>query len=243
MSRHRCPGRGPHPEGPQLRQPTALDRCRHRGRRHRPTRLRRWQRLAPVRRPSPSRARITTWWPSAAGLGWSSEELEGNGRCYSAPSLRENVSDATRPVEIAFQSASNSLTLLFYNAGSPTPGWENDVITRANGVVDSAPALFDRTANPAGQADLAFQGKGDTLWYYHAPKPPAAGLAPSFTGVKIGGPGSTFGGRAAALSVYRTRLAAGDELARNESAESADLKDRRLLRCLAPLDPLRISLS
>ncbi len=130
----------------------------------------------------------------SGGPGWSSEKLEGNGRCYSAPSLRENVSDATRPVEIAFQSASNSLTLLFYNAGSPTPGWENDVITRANGVVDSAPALFDRTANPAGQADLAFQGKGDTLWYYHAPKPPAAGLAPSFTGVRIGGPGSTFGG-------------------------------------------------
>ena len=130
----------------------------------------------------------------SSGRGWSSKKLEGNGWCYSAPSLRENVSDPSRPVEIAFQSASHSLTLLFYNAGSPAPGWQNDVITRANGVVDSAPALFDRTANPAGQADLAFQGRGDTLWYYHAAKPAAAGLAPSFTGVKIGGAGSTFGG-------------------------------------------------
>ena len=126
------------------------------------------------------------------GGGWTSTKLEGNGWCYSAPSLRENVSDATRPVEIAFQGASHSLTLLFYNASSSS--WENDVITRADGAVDSAPSLFDRTANPAGEADLAFQGKGDTLWYYHAPKPSAAGLAPSFTGVKIGGAGSTFGG-------------------------------------------------
>lgn len=127
------------------------------------------------------------------GRGWSSRKLESNGRCYSAPSLRENVSDPTRPVEIAFQSASHSLTLLFYNAGAARPHWQNDVITRANGAVDSAPSLFDRIANPPGEADLAFQGSGNTLWYYHAAKPPA-GLAPGFTGVRIGGPGSTFGG-------------------------------------------------
>jgi hypothetical protein len=130
----------------------------------------------------------------SGGHGWSSTKLESNGRCYSAPSLRENASDPTRPVEIAFQSASHSLTLLFFNAGSARPHWENDVITRANGAVDSAPSLFDRRSNPAGEADLAFQGRGNTLWYYHAAKPPTAGLAPGFTGVRIGGPGSTFGG-------------------------------------------------
>jgi hypothetical protein len=128
------------------------------------------------------------------GGRWKSSKLEPSGRCYSAPSLRENVSDATRPVEIAFQGASHSVTLLFFDAGIPTAGWVNDVITQATGSVDSAPALFDRGANPAGEADLVFQGKGDTLWYYHAPKPSIAGLAPSFTGLRIGGPGSTFGG-------------------------------------------------
>ncbi len=86
------------------------------------------------------------------------------------------------------------MTLLFFDAGTRAPGWVNDVITHATGSVYSAPALFDRGAKPAGEADLAFQGKGGTLWYYHAPKPSSAGRAPSFTGLRIGGPGSTFGG-------------------------------------------------
>jgi hypothetical protein len=68
------------------------------------------------------------------------------------------------------------------------------VISQATGSVDSAPALFDRAAKPAGEADLVFQGTGGTLWYYSAPKPSTKGLAPSFTGLKIGGAGSTFGG-------------------------------------------------
>ena len=68
------------------------------------------------------------------------------------------------------------------------------MITRATGSVHSAPALFDRRAKPAGEADLVFQGTGGTLWYYSAPEPATAGLAPSFTGLKIGGAGSTLGG-------------------------------------------------
>ncbi len=127
------------------------------------------------------------------GRGWSSKLLEGSGWCYSAPSLVQNVADTTRPVEIAFQGSSHSVTLLLFNAGTTTPGWQNDVITQATGSVDSAPALFDRRAKPAGEADLVFQGTGGTLWYYHGPEP-AKGLAPSFTGLKIGRAGSTFGG-------------------------------------------------
>jgi hypothetical protein len=127
------------------------------------------------------------------GRGWSSTLLEGAGWCYSAPSLVQNIADLTRPVEIAFQGSSHSVTLLFFNDGTATPGWENDVIPQATGSVDSAPALFDRAAKPAGEADLVFQGTGGTLWYYSAPKP-TKGLAPSFTGLKIGGAGSTSGG-------------------------------------------------
>jgi hypothetical protein len=71
----------------------------------------------------------------------------------------------------------------------------NDVLSLpANGHSSSAPALFFRTANPASEADLIFQGTGNTLWYYHALKPAAANLAPQFTGSKIAGAGSTFGG-------------------------------------------------
>ena len=128
------------------------------------------------------------------GRGWASRLLESSGWCYSAPSLEQNVADLTRPVEIAFQGSSHSVTLLFYNAGTTTPGWQNDVILNASGAVGSAPALFDRSAKPAGEADLVFQGTGGTLWYYSGPKPVTKGLAPSFTGLKIGGAGSTFGG-------------------------------------------------
>ncbi|MGO8956219.1 MAG: hypothetical protein ACLQFR_02410 [Streptosporangiaceae bacterium] len=126
--------------------------------------------------------------------GWSSHELEGPSWCYSAPSLAQNISDLTRPVEIAFQGSSHSITLLLFNAGATTPGWQNDVIVQATGSVNSAPALVDRRAYVAGEADLVFQGSAGTLWYYDAPEPSTAGLAPSFTGLKIGAAGTTFGG-------------------------------------------------
>jgi len=128
------------------------------------------------------------------GRGWAGKVLESAGWCYSAPSLVQNISDLTRPIEIAFRGSSHSVTLLFFNAVSTTPGWQNDVIVSATGSVDSAPVLLDRSANPAGEADLVFQGTGTTLWYDHAPKPSTVGVAPSFTGLKIGGAGSTFGG-------------------------------------------------
>ena len=86
------------------------------------------------------------------------------------------------------------MTLLFFDAGINVPAWVNDVISAATLSVDSAPALADRAAHPAGEADLVFQGTGNTLWYYHGAEPTIAGNAPSFGGVRIGGPGTTFGG-------------------------------------------------
>ena len=49
-------------------------------------------------------------------------------------------------------------------------------------------------ANPPAENDLIFQGAGHTLWYYHAPNPVSASQAPAFTGSKIAGPGTTYGG-------------------------------------------------
>jgi len=87
---------------------------------------------------------------------------------------------------------SNSISLYFWD--QPLTSWVNDVITKATGTVSSAPALVFRTANPPGRDDLIFQGTGNTLWYYDAPRPKLTSQVPNFSGSMIAGGGTTFGG-------------------------------------------------
>lgn len=122
--------------------------------------------------------------------GWETISVAGRGRAFSAPSL--TLGDTTRNAGVAFQGAGNSVSFYYFSTSSNH--WVNDVISSATGTVDSAPALFFRTANPAGENDLVFQGSGNTLWYFSAPGPGSPNLAPSFTRSEIAGHGTTFGG-------------------------------------------------
>jgi hypothetical protein len=113
------------------------------------------------------------------------------GDVFSAPSMTQNGEDTPGQFEMAFQGlAQRSVTFLFY-APAGAGSFVNDVISGANGQVDSAPSLFARSV-PTGEYDLIFQGSNNTLFYYHAPRP--ASGAPAFAGSKIGGSGTTFGG-------------------------------------------------
>jgi hypothetical protein len=119
---------------------------------------------------------------------WKKISVVGSGRVFSAPSL--TVGDTTRQAGMAFQGVGHSVSFYYFSSSSGT--WVNDVISSVSGNVDSAPALYFRAGT--GENDLIFQGTGNTLWYFQAPKPGAANLAPSFTGGTIAGHGTTFGG-------------------------------------------------
>lgn len=115
--------------------------------------------------------------------------LDKNG-VFSAPSMTQNGEDVPGQSEMAFQCpAPHPVTFLLFNA--PANAFKNDVITAANRQVVSAPSLFARSI-PTGEYDLIFQGPRNTLCYYHGARP--ASGAPAFTGSKIGGVGSTYGG-------------------------------------------------
>lgn len=115
---------------------------------------------------------------------------EGRNWVYSAPSLLQGGGSIELPV--AFQGASHSLAITFLHVVSRSVFRQNDPVAFAF-TTYSAPAMFYRTASPAGELDIAVQGSGNTLRYYHAPAP-ASGLAPNFTGMTIAGPGTTAGG-------------------------------------------------
>jgi hypothetical protein len=120
----------------------------------------------------------------------------GAGWVYGAVSIIQNLQDPALPYAIAYHGPSDSLGILLLNADATTPGWQNDVIDSGPSTVEnafSAPALAVQTAGPAAQLDVIFQGAHNTLWFYKGPRPTAP-LAPTFTGQRIGGTGSTFGG-------------------------------------------------
>jgi hypothetical protein len=127
------------------------------------------------------------------GRGWSGRLLLSGGWVYSAPSVAVNLKDPGLPISIAYQGGSSSVAVILLNTGATVPGWQNDPLSSSVGNVDSAPALAAQPAGPAGQLDLIVQGKGNSLWLYQGPKP-AIPLAPSFTGTRIGKPGSAYGG-------------------------------------------------
>ena len=109
---------------------------------------------------------------------------------FSAPSMFQSSEDPQGQFEIAFQGESHSVTFLYYSpAGAGS--FVNDVISSATGQVYSAPSLFAGTIPTLGY-DLLFQGKGNSLFYYHAPAP--ASGAPVFTGSRISKAGTIFGG-------------------------------------------------
>jgi hypothetical protein len=116
------------------------------------------------------------------------DRVTANGRIFSAPSVQEG--DAVRSAFIAFRGVDNSVSVYYWS--TLHGDWVNDVIVKATGSVDSAPALFYRTGS--GENDVVFQGSHNTLWYYHAKRPAVADDAPSFTGHRVAGPGTTFGG-------------------------------------------------
>ena len=126
----------------------------------------------------------------ADASGWTRTTILGSGWVYSAPSLTQG--SAARPIGIAYRGPSSSVAFIYLSRSGR--GWVNDVISAAVGQVSSAPSLFLRFTNPPAENDLIFQGTDHTLWYYHAPNPVSASQAPAFTGSKIAGLGTTYGG-------------------------------------------------
>lgn len=131
---------------------------------------------------------LTAW---ASSHGWHEvTSRPDSGIIFSVPSVVQG--DPQRPIEIAFRGPSRSVLVVYYSAASNH--WVNDVIVQASRTVSSAPALFNRSSHPAGEADLIFQSRVNALWYFHAAKPALPADAPGFKGTRIAGPGSTFGG-------------------------------------------------
>lgn len=120
--------------------------------------------------------------------GWQKILVIGNGRVYSAPSL--TLGDTSQEAGMAFEGVSHSVSFVYWYVSGGS--WVNDVITSISGHVNSAPALFFRAAS--GENDIVLQGGSNTLWYFSAPAPASPNLAPQFSGHRIGGPGTTFGG-------------------------------------------------
>ena len=118
--------------------------------------------------------------------GWVLAPLLGSGSVYSAPSIAQG--DASRETEIAFQAADRTLQLYLVDSVTIVG------ILQANFTVSSAPVLINRGSHPAGEADIVYQSTTNALWYYHAPQPALPSDTPSFTGTRVAGAGSTFGG-------------------------------------------------
>ncbi len=116
---------------------------------------------------------------------WSVNPLLGNGSLASAPSVAQG-GEVNNEKEIAFQAPDRTLQVYFPDTATL------EGIVAANFTVASAPVLVVRGSHPVGENDLLFQGTSNTLRYYHAPKPVSG--VPNFTGKRIAGPGSTFGG-------------------------------------------------
>jgi hypothetical protein len=78
-------------------------------------------------------------------------------RVFSAPSMFQSSEDPQGQFEFAFQSESHSVTFLYFDPAG-IGSFVNDVVTSANGQVDSAPSLFVGTVPTVGY-DLIFQGR------------------------------------------------------------------------------------
>jgi hypothetical protein len=104
---------------------------------------------------------------------------------FSAPSLAQDYEDPSGQLEMVFQGLATHAANFLYLTGS---GWVNDPLPGTYPHVDSAPAL---ALNDAGVGyGVIFQGPGNSLYYYQAPR----GAGPAFTGRRVAGTGTTFGG-------------------------------------------------
>jgi hypothetical protein len=110
---------------------------------------------------------------------------------YSAPSLAENLADGRRAVDLLYQAAASKVfdLVLFFKTKEP-----GQLFTKVGSVhADSAPAAAAGSPK-ASTVDAIVEGAGNTLWYFQGPEPKSTSGLPRFTGVEIGGGGSTFGG-------------------------------------------------
>jgi hypothetical protein len=110
---------------------------------------------------------------------------------YSAPSLAQNLADGRRAVDMVYQAAASKVLDLvqFYSGKEPVQRFTSLGSVHA----DSAPAVA-AGAPEASTVDAVVEGAGNTLWYFQGPEPKSSSSLPRFTGVEIGGGGSTFGG-------------------------------------------------
>jgi hypothetical protein len=110
---------------------------------------------------------------------------------YSAPSLAQNLADGRRAVDLMYQAAASKVfdLILFYSGKEPVQRFVKVSSVHA----DSAPAAA-AGAPKASTADAIVEGAGNTLWYFQGPEPKSSSGLPRFTGLEIGGGGSTFGG-------------------------------------------------
>jgi hypothetical protein len=111
-----------------------------------------------------------------------------NNTVYSAPSVGQNLGDLKRPVVVAFQGhGSKVYEFLLFTSGRT----KYDVVGSVH--ADSAPAAGAGSPTDSSD-DVIVEGAGNTLWFFHAPRPASSTGVPKFAGVEIGGGGSTFGG-------------------------------------------------
>ena len=101
-----------------------------------------------------------------------------------------NSADSRRPLDLFYQGRAGKLFdyVLFNSTQSPKP---YDHVGSVH--AESAPAVA-AGAPKASTVDVIVEGTGNTLWYLQGPKPKSSSGLPRFTGTKIGGGGSTFGG-------------------------------------------------
>jgi hypothetical protein len=122
------------------------------------------------------------------GTSWHSGERESANWDYSAPALM--LGNPTTELAVSFEGADHSLVLTYFNVEDRS--WHNDVVTVIDNAYSAAP-LVVRAGHPAGEIDIAGQGPSNELRYYSAPAP-GANSSPSFTGLTVAGPDTTFGG-------------------------------------------------
>jgi hypothetical protein len=110
---------------------------------------------------------------------------------YSAPSLTQNLADGRRAVDLLYQAAASQVSdlVLFYSSKEPVQRFAKVGPVHA----DSAPVAA-AGAPKASTVDAIVEGAGNKLWYFEGPEPASSSGLPRFSGVEIGGGGSTFGG-------------------------------------------------
>ncbi len=120
------------------------------------------------------------------GGSWASTQIAGPLTTYSAPSIYVRAANPAGEADVVAQGP--DYTLMYYYA-APSANWSSSQIDGPLAAY-SQPSIFVRDAvngSPAGEADVAVQGPGNSLSYYYAT--PGAVWSPR---VPVASAGTTF---------------------------------------------------